>query len=389
MTGRTTVSRARAVRAGVLALAVLISAPGVLGAGGDGNNPGAPPTSASNPSPATDWRALAAQTNQSLGAALDDAARGRPADARFRAARAGYDELLKHAPLSDADRARTLYNRGLADLALGDPGAAVFDLRRSDALAPGYAQTERELELARAKLQESESPHTDPNSVPAAPPKAASDREGPATLAWNAVRRIQSSVRWNVGLGAFVAAWLLLMPLLLTSSRPVRRWLGVAAVLALAVALVSIGTLIAEDRLRPRPPDVVVTSNDCTPRQGPDLLAYPAASFNGQPTIPRGTELRTLDVRTLPENPAAIAWVRVRARSAVNTDPGVWVRAADVGWVSPPSVPTARTATGPTAATAATTPAAQTPPRERPTPPPPAPPGARPASPAADGAMRT
>ncbi len=377
------------IRAGVFALAVLLIA-SVARADTSSETP--PPAASTPPStaepPARDWQALAAQTNQTLAAALDDASRGRPADARFRAAVKGYADLLIHAPLSDNDRARVLYNRGLAELALGDPAAAVYDLRRSDSLAPGYAQTTRELDNARDKLKALESPSSATPSAPAAPPapvSAGSTPESVATVAWNAVRRLHPALRWTTGLGAFVAAWLLLVPLLLTSSRPVRRWLGVASVFTLAVALLSIGSLVAEGRWRPRLPDVVVISNQCTPRQGPDLVAYPATAFDGRATIPRGTELRTLDVRTLPENPAVIAWVRVRDRSAAKDGPSVWVRSADVGWVSPPPA-----APAPRAVRASSpTPAAQTPRHGPATPPRPALPDAKPAAPAADAATRT
>lgn len=337
----------------------------------------------SNSAPPRDWNAVASQANQSLATALDEAARGRAVDARLRAVTANYDDLLTHAPLSDRDRARILYNRALADLALRDPASAVYDLRRSEALAPGRADTARELELARTKLKESESPTTPASSAPVSSAAPSAPRENPAAQAWSAIRRIHPSLRWSTGLSAFVAAWLLLMPLLLTSSRPARRWLGVAAVGALVLAFVSIGTLVAERRMQPDLPDLVVTADDCTPRQGPDLVAYPATSFNGQSSIPRGTELQAIEIRSLPENPAAIAWVRVRERSAIKDGASVWIRSTDAGWVSPPQAPDLRNTTpSPTAA-------GRTPPRAPATPTPPARSGSKPNAPAADAATRT
>jgi hypothetical protein len=288
--------------------------------------------------PDKNWSTVATEATQSLATALEDSARGRPADTRLRSVVASFDDLLDHAPLSDRDRARVLYNRGLAQLALRDPASAIFDFRRSDALAPGSAATTRELEAARAKLAEiSAAAASTPPTFPAS--SAAPSRENPARLAWDAVRRIEPSLRWTVGLGAFVLGWLLLAPALIAAARPARRPLAWSAAAALLVAAISLGTLLAEHRLTPRLAEVVVLTEDAMPHQGPDAVAYPASTFNGRNTIPRGTELIVLENLALAENPEAIAWLRVRDRSGPTAaassaeGPSVWIPAADVGWV--------------------------------------------------------
>jgi hypothetical protein len=294
-----------------------------------------PPAAADPAPPDKDWATLAADATSTLATALDDSARGRPADTRLRSITAAFDDLLAHAPLSDRDRARILYNRGLAQLALHDPAAAIYDLRRADALAPGSQATARELHSARARLAEMNNPTSAATAaLPAAGP-AEPIRENPAALAWNALRRIDPQLRWTVGLGAFALAWVFLTPVLFIATRPARRPLAGLAGASMLVGITSLATLYTEHRLTPARPEVVVLGESLTPLQGPDRVAYGPANFDGRTTIPRGTELTVIETRSLAENPNATAWLRVQGQAAPTDGPSVWIPASDVGWIRP------------------------------------------------------
>lgn len=287
-----------------------------------------------------DWRDLANQTSDALAKAVEESSRGRPVAARLRAAIAACDRLLAAAPLSPRDRARVLHNRGVAHLELGDAGAAVLDLRRADALAPGVSATQRELASARARVN---NPARSSDDAAAAVTATASDADSLGDLArrgWHALRRadIGGPVRWNLGLWALVGVSVLLTARLLVRRASAARALAGAAGAMFLVGSASFATLAIEYQDRIGENEVVVTAEACTPRQGPDALAYPAARLNGRDSLPRGAELVVVETRSDSERPDVPVWLKVHERPtgmAAVTGPTVWVAAADVAWVRP------------------------------------------------------
>jgi hypothetical protein len=285
-----------------------------------------------------DWRAIANQTSEALASAVGESSRGRPVAARLRSAIAACDRLLEAAPLSPRDRARVLHNRGVAHLELGDAGAAVLDLRRADALAPGVSATQRELAAARARVNKPATAADDPAAGAVATASDAVSLGDLAMRGWHALRRadIGGPVRWNVGLWALVGVSALLTARLLVRRASAARALGVAAGALFLVGSASFATLAIEYQNRVSENDVIVTAEGCTPRQGPDALAYPAARLNGRDTLPRGTELVVVETRGDSERPDVPVWLKVHERPtgvAAVTGSTVWVAAADVAWV--------------------------------------------------------
>lgn len=288
------------------------------------------------------WNELAGTATASLSKALTDAARGRPAQAKLTAAVAAFDRLLETAPLSPRDRARVLYNRGIAHLELGNAGAAVLDLRRSDALAPGVPETQRELAAARARAATpvpSAAPSTS-TSTPATTTSPRAQRDDLLTQAWHAVLRadIGGRGRWLLGLAGVILTPLLLGVRIVLPAAAPRRVLACAAAAAFLLSLAGWGMLSAEHLTRTVQHDVVVTAPACTPRQGPDALAYGPARLGSRDTLPPGAELIVIETRADPQQPDVPVWLRVRERTVT---PGVeaptaWVAASDIGWVSPP-----------------------------------------------------
>lgn len=288
-----------------------------------------------------DWHTIAKETGASLTAAVGESGRGRPVAARLRAAITSCDRLLNSAPLSPRDRARVLHNRGVAKLETGDAGSAVLDLRRADHLAPGVAATRRELAAARVRVDK---PATPAGETMAAPVLSDSEAVSVGELlksGWDALRRVDigGPIRWSLGLSALAAVSLLLTVRLFVHRVAIARSLAIIATGSFVVGVGSLATLAVEWQQQRDALDVVVTAEVCTPREGPDALAYPAARLNGRDTLPRGVELVVVETRADAERPDLPVWLKVHERprtEAAVTGSTVWVAATDIAWVASP-----------------------------------------------------
>jgi hypothetical protein len=287
---------------------------------------------------AGDLAARASTTLDGLGKALDTArvnpSAGRPG---LTDAVAALGSLIDDPAASDGDRARLFFDRALAESALGDHAAALLDFKRSDALRPTSAAM-RHIEQERARL----------NAKPDDPPAgSASAMKSPAPTplgdrAMRVARFVPAGIRWWGGIGALGLFWLLLALRWVPAVSPFRASLRPVAVLLVFVAVLGLGTVIAEVRAHRSCQEAVVLGAPCIPRAGPDAVAYPPATFEGEAVIPRGREVCIVETRDVPGRPGWPAWFRIgpsrdAGGSQTADEPGVWVAAGDVGLVHPSS----------------------------------------------------
>lgn len=148
------------------------------------------------------------------------------------------------------------YNIANAHLLMGDTGRAILNYRRAQTLIPGNDNLRDNLAQARRRV---------PNRIDA-PAETAVRR---ALLFWH--DGVAARTRWHIFLGAWSAAWVLLLLRTTGAARAAGWWpaLGCAAIASLAA-----GSLVAQERARGRTPEAVVVAEQAVARKGPDANAY-------------------------------------------------------------------------------------------------------------------
>jgi hypothetical protein len=230
---------------------------------------------------------------------------------QFSRAAAAYERLLD-APLSQADRARVLYNAGAAHQLAGDFGRAVLDFRRAELLAPITPGLRERLAAARSAV--------------AGEPLASSTPQDPST--WQDLRDFISSVprvvSWRFAAAAFIAFWafiflrIIVPPISVWRPYPLLLWIAGLGVLLLIPVLAMLWNQDAQAAA-----EIVVLAETVGRDQPDDLTGRPSSVAPFKP----GIELLALDHRI---GGNGQTWVRVRPRSATASvdDPTLWIPAA-------------------------------------------------------------
>lgn len=292
--------------------------------------------------PTTDWRALAAEAASQLSSGLDGADRDPDASRKsLAAANASITRIIDSAPCSTDDLADLYFNRGLAHAASSDHAAALLDFLRSDFLRPSNAAF-RQINAQRAALAERPGPQSSAESSQA--PATAKSIDPPpqhppfldSLVRW--MLAVPPAARWWSALALLAAFWILVGIRLLQPDRTAARLTPSLAPAAGAIGLLLLASVLWPWYSQSRCKTVVVLADSCTPRSGPDAIAYSASTFEGRSAIPRGTELCIVDQRDFPGKPGVPIWLQVRPRSdriahdVTATEP-VWIPAESVGWV--------------------------------------------------------
>jgi hypothetical protein len=203
-------------------------------------------------------------------------------------AAAGFEAMLSQ-PLSQNDRARVLYNVGVARQLGGDVGPAVLAFRRADLLMPALPGLAEHLASARATAR---------GEPPPSPHELRKHEVDFEALAREWTLSIPRVWLWRSALGAYVVFWSLLLV------RPL-----VPFSLTLAVAFLGLvpATILAADLERDRHArsEAVVMTESVTRLQPDDLVGQPSPAG----TLKPGTEVRILEQRT---GGNGQTWLRVR-----------------------------------------------------------------------------
>lgn len=206
---------------------------------------------------------------------------------------AAYRELIEQRGLHSAG---LHYNLGNAHYLSGDPARAIVEYRRALALDPTFGDASRNLVEARARVGS------------AGAGKGAT--RGPILTSW--LNTVPARTRFGVAVGAFAGVWVVLLARLRSSGRRPGRWS--AGVLA-ALALLSGGSVAAQQYTTARTPPAVIVEDRVIGRKGPDELGY-APSFT-EP-LRAGLEVTIIEARG--------RWMNVRLEDGR----GTWVPAQSV-----------------------------------------------------------
>jgi hypothetical protein len=210
-------------------------------------------------------------------------------------AAAGFEAMLSQ-PLSQNDRARVLYNVGVARQLGGDVGPAVVAFRRADLLMPALSGLAEHLASARATAR---------GEPPPSPHELRKHEVDFEALAREWTLSIPRVWLWRSALGAYVVFWSLLLVRPLVRSTSWRPPFS----LTLAVAFLGLvpATILAADLERDRHArsEAVVMTESVTRLQPDDLVGQPSPAG----TLKPGAEVRILEQRT---GGNGQTWLRVR-----------------------------------------------------------------------------
>jgi hypothetical protein len=229
------------------------------------------------------------------------------AKASLAKAAAGYERMLA-LPLSQQDRARVLYNLGVARQLGGDLGPAVLALRRAELLMPALPGLAEHLVSAQAAARGEPAPDVRGRDVDA----------GALARAW--ALSIPRHWLWRAALGSLVVFWSILLVRTLVSTAAWRPSIS----LAIAAALVGVlaGGLLAEQLRRDRIAErrAVVIADVVARSQPDDLIGQPSAAGALKP----GSEITILEERT---GGNGQTWFRVRPPGAVESpeETSAWI----------------------------------------------------------------